>query len=83
MRFLHSRTSSLFPVFAFILGRIALIFPNRFAFTSFFRNFAIKRWRNSWTSQASQVPNSPFSAKKGTSFFVLLSTFRNFAANND
>jgi hypothetical protein len=24
-----------------------------------------------------------FSAKKGTSFFVLLSTFRNFAANND
>ena len=28
------------PRFAFILGRIALIFPNRFAFTSFFSNFA-------------------------------------------
>jgi len=28
-----------FPRLAFISGRIALIFPNRFAFTSFFRNF--------------------------------------------
>ena len=28
------------PRLAFILGRIALIFQNRFAFTSFFRNFA-------------------------------------------
>ena len=27
------------PRFAFILGRIALIFQNRFLFTSFFRNF--------------------------------------------
>jgi len=29
-----------FPRLAFISGRIALIFQNRFAFTSFFRNFA-------------------------------------------
>ena len=29
------------PRFAFISGRIALIFQNRFAFTSFFRNFAL------------------------------------------
>ena len=29
------------PLFAFISGRIALIFQNRFAFTSFFSNFAI------------------------------------------
>jgi hypothetical protein len=28
------------PRFAFILGRIALIFPNPLFFTSFFRNFA-------------------------------------------
>ena len=28
------------PRLAFISGRIALIFQNRFAFTSFFRNFA-------------------------------------------
>ena len=28
------------PRFAFITGRIALIFQNRFTFTSFFRNFA-------------------------------------------
>jgi hypothetical protein len=28
------------PRLAFISGRIALIFPNRFAFTSFFRIFA-------------------------------------------
>ncbi|MBR4481462.1 MAG: hypothetical protein IKO86_06130, partial [Prevotella sp.] len=32
-----------FPLIAFILGRNALIFPNRFAFTSFFRNFGIHR----------------------------------------
>jgi len=30
------------PRLAFISGRIALIFQNRFAFTSFFRNFAAK-----------------------------------------
>jgi len=38
------------------------------AFHSFIRNFAIKRWRNYFVS-----------AKKETSFFVLPSTFRNFA----
>ena len=30
------------PRLAFIIGRNALIFQNRFAFTSFFRNFADK-----------------------------------------
>ena len=29
-----------FPLIAFILGRIALIFQNRFVSTTFFRNFA-------------------------------------------
>ena len=29
-----------FPLIAIIYGHIALIFQNRFAFTSFFRNFA-------------------------------------------
>ena len=38
------------------------------AFPSFFRNFAIKRWRTYFVS-----------AKKEKIFFVLLSTFRNFA----
>jgi hypothetical protein len=34
------------PLFAFISGRIALIFQNRFAFTSFFRNFAPKKLKS-------------------------------------
>ena len=34
------------PRLAFISGRIALIFQNRFAFTSFFRNFAASLCRN-------------------------------------
>ncbi|MBR5325355.1 MAG: hypothetical protein IKU49_02545 [Prevotella sp.] len=45
---LHNHTSIrtgcflVLPCFAFILGRIALIFQNPLFFTSFFRNFAEK-----------------------------------------
>ena len=45
------------------------IFPNRCLFLVFFRNFAIK-----------DGEITPSRQKKETSFFVLLSTFRNFAS---
>ena len=57
-----------FPVLPFIYGHSALIFQNPSFVTDFFRNFADKN-RRSYS----------VSAKKETSFFVLLSTFRNFA----
>ena len=41
MSFLHSRTSSFFPVLPLFLGQIALIFQNPLFFTSFFRNFVL------------------------------------------
>jgi len=56
------------PRLAFILGRTALIFQNRFAFTSFFRNFA-----TSWRTY------SALGKKKKYVSFVLPSFFRNFA----
>ena len=57
------------PLFAFISGRIALIFQNSFAFTSFFRNFAIEIARLLRLGK-----------KKKRISFILLSTFRNFAS---
>jgi len=65
-----------FPRFAFISGRFALIFQKVCGFTSFFRNFAVKNGELFRFAQG----NFSVSAKKETSFFVLLSTFRNFAA---
>jgi len=54
------------PRLALILGRIALIFQNRFNFTSFFRNFVrIRRiWvenyiRNGWLNETEFRYNKP------------------------
>jgi hypothetical protein len=78
------------PRFTFIYGRIlalasvltkrlALILQNPLFFTSFFRRSTLaslafcKNIANNWRSYS-------VSTKKETSFFVLCSTFRNFAA---
>ena len=79
-----------FPVLPYIYGRIlalasvltkrlALILQNPLFFTSFFRRSTLaslafcKNIANNWRSYS-------VSTKKETSFFVLCSTFRNFAA---
>ena len=56
------------PRLAFISGRIALIFQNRFAFTIFFRNFCF----------AEVTVSRKWERKSGFSF-AFRSTFRNFA----
>ena len=58
------------PRLAFILGRIALIFQNRFAFTSFFRN-----------SGFAEVTMHLEMQKKNSFSFAFHSFFRTFAAS--